>query len=395
MPAKRILELDGLRGLAIGLVVFFHLGMKLPLWQPLHNLAMFGWSGVDLFFVLSGFLIGGILLDHRGSENYFSTFYLRRFFRIVPVYLLILTGYLLAWCIAGHRHADLIRLLDPPMSWYAYLSFTNNIWIAHHNSMQVFLAPSWSLAVEEQFYLTLPLVVRFLPRRYLGIFLGGVIVSVAVARSLACYLGMVTQNQAYALPWFRVDALLIGVTCALLVRNERVVESLRRRVWLLYAAIGAIMLALTVIGSSLPDSHASPANPLMAYGLTLVALLYASLLLLVLLAPGHFLPRLFRLRALGLLSGISYCVYLVHETLLSAAIGMLPAHSSVLVKWGTALIAVMVTLLVAQASWVAVESPLVRFAHRFSFGETRPNTSGNEALQLPVAQPQLLPSEND
>src|ERR1700689_5530178 len=85
-------ELDGIRGMAILLVVIFHWGAFdeghsiLP--GKLERLLSFGWSGVDLFFVLSGFLIGGILLDVRDSPNYFKVFYMRRFFRIVPLYYL-------------------------------------------------------------------------------------------------------------------------------------------------------------------------------------------------------------------------------------------------------------------------------------------------------------------
>src|SRR5271157_2369587 len=95
-PSGRIPQLDGLRGVAIGLVVLYHYFSlhftTLPgtlSWYLLYP-ARFGWSGVDLFFVLSGFLIGGILLDAKGSRNYFKVFYTRRFFRIVPLYIALL-----------------------------------------------------------------------------------------------------------------------------------------------------------------------------------------------------------------------------------------------------------------------------------------------------------------
>src|SRR2546425_646800 len=92
----RIPELDGLRGVAIGSVLIWHY-FVLPTvaapGTPLSYARVFGgltWSGVDLFFVLSGFLIGGILLDARQATNYFQVFYTRRFFRIVPIYAAIL-----------------------------------------------------------------------------------------------------------------------------------------------------------------------------------------------------------------------------------------------------------------------------------------------------------------
>jgi peptidoglycan/LPS O-acetylase OafA/YrhL len=87
--SKRIPELDGIRGTAILMIVVFHwIGLEgvsiLP--RKIHGLLSFGWSGVDLFFVLSGFLISGILLDPRDSGNYFKVFYVRRFYRILPLY---------------------------------------------------------------------------------------------------------------------------------------------------------------------------------------------------------------------------------------------------------------------------------------------------------------------
>ena len=94
----RIPELDGVRGLAIALVILCHYGAHQMTSTPgtalnfLHIALTFGWVGVDLFFVLSGFLIGGILMDHRDSPRYFSTFYLRRVCRIFPIYYLWLAG---------------------------------------------------------------------------------------------------------------------------------------------------------------------------------------------------------------------------------------------------------------------------------------------------------------
>src|ERR1700751_4546946 len=100
---RRIPALDGMRGLAISLVLWWHIFGPLNGSLPNHpflgevaHLSRFTWSGVDLFFVLSGFLIGGILLDEINSPAYFSTFYIRRAYRILPLYTVILVLTLVA-----------------------------------------------------------------------------------------------------------------------------------------------------------------------------------------------------------------------------------------------------------------------------------------------------------
>src|SRR6266699_3050090 len=106
-PPGRIPELDGLRGAAILFVLIYHYAERQPSADPhifrfyVEHLFLIGWSGVDLFFVLSGFLIGGILLDVRGYASYFKTFYTRRFFRIIPIYYAWILAYSLLVSVAG------------------------------------------------------------------------------------------------------------------------------------------------------------------------------------------------------------------------------------------------------------------------------------------------------
>src|SRR5216684_4285326 len=169
----RIPELDGIRGVAIGMVLIAHLFAVAS--RPGSALAYalvplrLDWTGVDLFFVLSGFLIGGILLDARGSSNYFHVFYKRRFFRIVPIYaaiLLVLPGLVSAaqWT----NHGDFTWLKANALPWYSYWTFTQNLWMTHAASLGAnALAITWSLSIEEQFYLSLPILVRLLSGRWL------------------------------------------------------------------------------------------------------------------------------------------------------------------------------------------------------------------------------------
>src|SRR5882724_11376744 len=116
----RVPELDGLRGVAILLVLLFHyISLEGPTktgsWSSfLQRIVIMGWTGVDLFFVLSGFLIGGILIDVRGSPNYFKTFYARRFFRIIPIYYLWILFYILLVWSAGSYITRLSNSGIPP-----------------------------------------------------------------------------------------------------------------------------------------------------------------------------------------------------------------------------------------------------------------------------------------
>src|SRR5882757_1657709 len=175
----RIPELDDLRGVAIAMVLVSHYAVfgfvtkHGSLTSYLKALPGLGWSGVDLFFVLSGFLIGGILLDARESSNYFQVFYARRFFRIVPIYAVVLLFFAVAGGVARSAQGrDFTWLFANSMPWYAYATFTQNFWMVFHGSAGGnWLAPTWSLAVEEQFYLTLPLVVRFVSRQRLIVWL--------------------------------------------------------------------------------------------------------------------------------------------------------------------------------------------------------------------------------
>jgi peptidoglycan/LPS O-acetylase OafA/YrhL len=134
--SKRIPELDGLRGVAILSVLIFHYfepqGPTPPhsLTHYAQRLVLMGWSGVDLFFMLSGFLIGGILLDARESRSYFSTFYVRRFFRIIPIYYVWIAAYVVVVTLAFGfllRHSNYGVLPHPDFAVYAHFLFLQNV----------------------------------------------------------------------------------------------------------------------------------------------------------------------------------------------------------------------------------------------------------------------------
>jgi len=134
---RRILEIDGLRGGAIALVLSYHYFSATLVCQPRTLLSYLfvpsrlAWSGVDLFFVLSGFLIGGILLDAKKSSNYFKVFYARRFFRIVSIYFLLLLGFVAFRLILGSSAPPVFSwTLTGAMPLWTYPLFIQDFWMA-------------------------------------------------------------------------------------------------------------------------------------------------------------------------------------------------------------------------------------------------------------------------
>lgn len=147
---KHIPELDGLRGLAVLGVLFYHCHPRLT-GTPFYGASLWGWSGVTLFFVLSGFLITSILLESREKPQYFRNFYARRILRIWPVYILVL-----AVC---YLKPDWFVNAGANTPWWAYALFVQNLF---HFTLPAAVGPTWSLAIEEQYYFLWAPIVRLL-----------------------------------------------------------------------------------------------------------------------------------------------------------------------------------------------------------------------------------------
>ena len=199
---KCIRELDGLRGVAALMVIAWHYigipdGPNFWLWRVFY----LGHFGVDLFFVMSGFLITTILLENRDSGTYFSSFYGRRALRIWPVYYLMCVACFLGW-LSG-KSPTLFQGVVPG---WTYIFGIQNFWMAKLQDYGAFwLAGTWSLAIEEQFYLVFPLIVRLVPTNVLPKILIAAIVVCPLGRLAASF----TPDQFgyYVLPQFRADVL--------------------------------------------------------------------------------------------------------------------------------------------------------------------------------------------
>src|SRR5580700_9993704 len=158
MNMKKIPQLDALRGLAV-LLVLLHNTNIYPSWH-LGFISDNGWMGVDLFFVLSGFLITGILLDTKQSAEYFKNFYARRCLRIWPLYYSALLFMFVILPLL--RPTEAAAIFAPRSSpWWAYPLYLQNFLVPIPSKATGLLGVTWPLAVEEQFYLCWPLAVRF------------------------------------------------------------------------------------------------------------------------------------------------------------------------------------------------------------------------------------------
>jgi peptidoglycan/LPS O-acetylase OafA/YrhL len=313
--AGRVPALDGLRGIAILLVLLWHGVFQVQpnsgIWSRLLSLGSLAWSGVDLFFVLSGFLIGGILLDEKESPRYFKTFYMRRAYRILPLY-----GLLLAIQICTRAQILprwLAQASSDPIPLWSYLSFTQNMYMAAIAGFgSIVMTATWSLAIEEQFYLTAPLLVRRLRRPAFVIVLLAIVVLAPVLRS-ALYVGMRQGGFAsYVLMPCRADDLCLGILVSLLTRNGKLWAAVVRAHSCLYwiAAALAVPLLYFSLGRYGPYS-----SVMVTGGYSLLGLFYTCCLLIALTVSGHT-RAIFCNRLLMQLGTLAYCTYLVHLPLI-------------------------------------------------------------------------------
>ena len=363
MNDKHIASLDGLRGIAILLVILYH-------YFPHRGTGYLGyffsasWIGVDLFFVLSGFLITGILFDTRGIKGFFRKFFARRALRLFPAYFLfVCMTLLIARGFGSHPRGETI----------AYLFYASNI-VRFFDPGFMSIGPVdtghlWSLALEEQFYLIWPWIVAWLAdrRRILRVCVAGsiaaLILRLVLAKTsipaLALYLELPT----------RADALLMGGALAMLWRDPQLKSRIRpkyvRLVGLL-AVVGFLAISYRV------HSFYFGLLPIKSWGFSLVAIACAALLFLS-ITQGTWTQRICSLSFFRFFGRYSYGIYLIHYAphafIRTRILPALAARTSI--AWLSELIVALVVLilstLLAVLSYHAVEKPFLKLKKLFEY----------------------------
>ena len=327
--------LDGIRGLAILLVMGCHF---------FNNIGIFrlGWIGVDLFFVLSGYLIASKFIRQPISAGIIKIFYRNRALRILPLYFAIILFFIVIWNVLPASRRVLMYIPTVPFFWLHHLFLVQNwMYVASHTSGQLYnpLMHLWSIAVEEQFYIFFPLTIILINKVSNKIVLiPGMMIIVALLRSADLhYHGQmnaghfIDNNLRYGCnTFFRFDTFLAGILLAYILKDFRLYSHLNR-VFLLLAGLSlGGYLFITLYNNNLLSD-----NPLIiSIGFTIIALMFMSLLYFVVRQNSTLLNRIFTNRFLVFSGKISYGLYIFHLPFDFFKNSLLHSYFKFLLYWG-------------------------------------------------------------
>lgn len=378
----RFTELDGLRGLSALMVVAYHYLSGPAVYSAtafrMREIIYVSPLTVDMFFILSGFLVGGILLNTRNSPNYYKTFYLRRLYRVIPIYYLWIAVFVgIAICVPALRASLLPRNFNAVGFVAGFLFFVQNfpgfpVW----NTMAHWLSTSWTLAIEEHFYLLTPICLHRLDRRKMLGGLAAIIALSPVARTIAWQIASwrdpQDMNGGVMGVWspFRADGLAAGILLAILWQTPQAKAWICRQAKWIFACL-MLSAPLCVGIEYLAIKHVRYAESFaVGFGRTLVLVSCMSLILLALIYQGKENVSFMRWWVCRELGKISYCMYLIHWGILwlvlTTVFHVLPGTSA-RTDLLAALIAFPVTIGLSELSWRYFEGPLQKWSHRFTY----------------------------
>jgi len=366
--------LDGLRFFAFLLVFFFHALQ----WSPWGNwpIIRFGFLGVPIFFVLSGFLIGGILLDLKDKQRpgfglaaKLKTFYVRRALRIFPVYYLFIGILALLLALSGKP--------DPVARecYFWHLAYLTNFRSFFAGMEQIRQGHFWSLAVEEHFYLVAPLVVLLVRPRTLMRLLALVIAAVAAARYAVYATG--SPRDFWVLSPMQFDLLGLGIATAIIERKGSFLGIDARILrWLGVAGAAFFVLYIRRFYLGRPGIGVWYAT----FGSLSLGVATAALVLTLWQRPAWLVSRFFGLRPFAYFGQISYGLYLFHPNCLGWTTRYFGNYNLI-----NACVGLAVTLAVAMLSWHAFEKPINNLKNRFTYSGKRQPAA--RKLEVTPAEP--------
>ncbi|APH71490.1 acyltransferase family protein [Aquibium oceanicum] len=366
---KRSQPIDVLRGIAIVSVIIWHaFAPHMMQWYPWSaKLFKLTWAGVDLFFVISGFLIGSILLRYRTSSSYFLAFYGRRFFRIFPLYAVTL---IIAYLYGGTK--------EP---FWALATFTQNVlWAIEGRFGDAWTGVTWSLAVEEQFYLVVPLLILLISPKQLPWVLIPLVIAAPLLRLAIWATGGGPFTSVYYAVYLmlptRMDGLFLGVLLAWLLLEPR------RSDWLMSHRVGvksvSAILLLGCAAMSIAE-WSSASRGMILGGYTWIALTAASVVLLAATTKRQVSVLLTPLAAAGI---GCFSLYLLHIPL-----GVILLYS---IDWAAFplhplpfFVARAISLVIAAyICWHLIEKPNIAIGHRlFPYRRLAPGSESRNAKQ--------------
>jgi peptidoglycan/LPS O-acetylase OafA/YrhL len=360
-----IIEIDGLRGIAILLVLMTHLWPGSGSAAALQPLMAGGWIGVDLFFVISGFLIMGILIDTKGSPGYYRNFYARRILRIFPLYYCFLGAVFIGMPMiqgASYGESQFGQEAGSPL-WYLFY-LTNFREALGGEGIPRFIRPLWSLAIEEQFYLLFPVVVAAISLRALTRLLAGLVAFAFVLRVTLLLAWPDNHHLQYLLTPTRFDTIALGSLAAIMIRHQGSQARLQRILPLApWLAVGLLVL----VGSRTGFDRRSV--DLRTWGYSAIALAFTLLVVWTVRNAGKSTLQWLRNGVLCLFGRLCYGIYVLH---LAAALVAGKLISAVipplaLISWLEFPVAVAAALLAAWISWRGLEEPILRLKRRFEY----------------------------
>ena len=350
-----------MRGCAVLSVLVFHylwftqVLRTTPGLSGLHQLGSFLHCGVDIFFVLSGFLIGGSLMASRGRPDYFSRYFTSRIARIFPLYYLWLGLFFLISALPlGTMGGAIPWLLDSGgVPLWSYLLFVQNFPVSVHGVWgPSWLAVTWTLAIEMQFYLLAAIVIRITPARFVGL---AALVFIAIAMAFKQWGGPYFGGHALmSMTIARLDSPFMGVLCAWLWRLDPVRDLICRRGNALAAAASVLM-----VGYYLTVAYDVVAYPVSVLSLNAVVFGVGTLAFAgpALATPGAVV------RGLRWCGVRCYAIYLIHEGILGLVSGVIYAWPPNVwppgVGWPAVIVAAVITFSLAALSWRYFEKPCI------------------------------------